>query len=524
MVKIFLGNALTLVNNLPTAFRSPGQFPLSSVLGKSLYFDSVKSLKRFGVAFGDRLFDKKGVLLDWKTFHRWKRLDPRGPVPHWFMVSSEFLKGQGYSFSGSVGSADKLGLDILGSGEFSAVKDGLHDIWSGFFEVFTDGSLRNAGSAEVACGAAAYFPVLDKSIGVAVRGLVSSTMAELQAVALALKCVPSSSTVVLRLDSQAAIDACVSEMSLVAPDFRNQCWLERRHIFNLVRDKDLSVSWVKVKGHSGIPGNVRADLAAGAAFGSPFSFCADVREHFLVAEGIAVSGNACYFVRNIFRSICCAHWKAGAGCNVVPDAMIGCIDWVVTAKVWHPDFHMLAGFTSRTSSTLCTYIMKAVHRRLPVAVRKRLYNKCYSSVLCLFYGEVEFSDHVFTCVHESGICGEILVEASACWSTLAGGFPASAVLRVLSQCSSNVGLYTLVCKGFVLEEWYKEACNVFEEKKVATARIVDYVRFIVGLHRARVWLSRASHRVVMEKAGLVCDVGVVLGSLVVCLWFCLTVL
>ncbi|KAG9300015.1 hypothetical protein G9A89_009743 [Geosiphon pyriformis] len=488
MVKIFLDNELTLVNNLPTVFRSPGQFLLSSVLGKSLYFDLVKSLKHFGVTFGDRLFDKKGVLLNWKTFCHWKRLDPCGSVPHWFMVSSEFLKGQDYSFSGSVGSAEKLGLDILGSGEFSAVKNGLHDIWSGFFEVFMDGSLRNAGSAEVVCGAAAYFPVLDKSIGVAVRGLLLSTMAELQAVALALECVPSLSTVVLHLDSQAAIDACVSEMN-----------------------KDFSVSWVKVKGHSEIPGNVRADLAAGAASGSPFSLCADVREHFLVAEGIAVSGNACHFVRNIFRSICCARWEAGPGCDVVPDVMIGCIDWVVMAKVWHSDSHMLAEFTSHTSSTLRTYVIKAVHRRLPVAVRKRLYDKCYPSVLCLFCGEVEFSNHVFTCVHESGIRGEILAEASARWSALAGGSPTSAVLWVLSQCSIDVRLYTLVCKGFVLEEWYEEACNVFKDRKVATAWIVDYVRFVVGLYCAKVWLARASHWVVMEKAGLVCDVGVVSG-------------
>ncbi|KAG9285577.1 hypothetical protein G9A89_004019 [Geosiphon pyriformis] len=420
------------------------------------------------------------------------RLDPRGPVPHWFMVSSEFLKGQGYSFSGSVGSAEKLGLDILGSGEFSAVKDGLHNIWSDSFKVFTDGFLRNAGSAEVVCGAAAYFLVLDISIGVAVRGFLSSAMAKLQAVTLALECVPFSSTVVLCLDSQTVIDTCVSEMSLVAPDFRNQCWLERHHIFNLVRDKDLSVSWVKVKGHSGISGNVRADLAAGL-------------------WGVAVSGNAHHFVRDIFRFICCAHWKAGPGCDVVPDVMIGCIDWVVTAKVWHPDSHMLAGFTSRASSLLRTYVIKAVHRRLLVAIRKRLYDKCYPSVLCLFCGKMEFSDHVFTCVHESGIRGEILAEASARWSALAGGSSASAVLRVLSQCSIDVGLYTLVCKGFVLEEWYEKACNVFEDRKVATARIVDYVRFVVGLHRAKVWLARTSHRVVMKKAGLVCDVGVVSG-------------
>ncbi|KAG9299326.1 hypothetical protein G9A89_013974 [Geosiphon pyriformis] len=114
-------------------------------------------------------------------------------------------------------------------------------------------------------------------------------MAELQAVALSLEYVPSSSTV-------AAIDTCVSEMFLATPDFHNQCWLERCHIFNLVRNKDFNVSWAKVKGHSGILGNVIANLAARAASKSPFSLLANVHEHFLVAEGTAVSGNACHFV------------------------------------------------------------------------------------------------------------------------------------------------------------------------------------------------------------------------------------
>ncbi|KAG9304921.1 hypothetical protein G9A89_010783 [Geosiphon pyriformis] len=391
MVKILLGNELFLVNNLPTAFHSPGYFLLSSILGKSLYFNL--------------------------------RLNLRGPVPYWFLSCS---------FSGSIGSAEKLGLDILEFGEFFAVKDGLHNIWSGFFEVFTNGFLRNAGSAEVTCGVAAYFPVLNKSIGIAVSGLLSSTIAKLQAVALALE------------------------------------------------NKDLSVSWVKIKSHSGIPGNVEANLAAGAASGSLFSFCANVHEHFLVAKDVAVSGNACYFVKNIFRSVCCACWEAGPSCDMVLEAIIGCIDWVVMAKVWHPDSHMLTGFTSWVFSTLHTYIMKAVHRRLLVAVRKRLYNKRYPSVLCLFCSRMEFSDHTFTCVHKSGVHGEILAEASVRWSALACGFPASTVF-------------------------------IFEDKKMAAIRIVDYVRFVVELHRAKVWLARASHQMVMEKAGLVCDSGVVFG-------------
>ncbi|KAG9284293.1 hypothetical protein G9A89_002103 [Geosiphon pyriformis] len=124
---------------------------------------------------------------------------------------------------------------------------------------------------------------------------------------------------------------------------------------------------------------------------------------------------------------------------------------------------MLTGFTSQVSSMLCIYIMKAVHRRLPVVVKKRLYNKRYPSVLCLFCSGVEFSDHTFTCVYESGIRGKILAEASARWSALVSSSSASAVL-----------------------EWYKEAYSIFEDKKVATTQIVDYVRFMVELHRAKV--------------------------------------
>ncbi|KAG9305150.1 hypothetical protein G9A89_010658 [Geosiphon pyriformis] len=312
--------------------------------------------------------------------------------------------------------------DILGSGEFFAIKDRLHDIWSGFFEVFTDGFLRNAGSVEVASGAAVYFPALNLSVGVAVHGFLSFTINELQAVALSLECVSFSSTVVLYLDSQVAIDACVFELSLTCPDFCNQCWLERYHIFNLIREKDLVVSWVKVKDHSGVSGNEKADLAAQAASESSFSLLTGVHKHFLVAESTAVSSNVCYFVRDIFQSICCAHWEAGSSYDVISDALIGCIDWVVMAKVCHPDSHMVAGFTSRKSLMLHTYFMKAVHRRLLVVVRKRLYNKCYLGVLCLLCGSVEFPNHAFTCVRKSSIRNEILAETSAHWSVLAGVF------------------------------------------------------------------------------------------------------
>ncbi|KAG9294179.1 hypothetical protein G9A89_021538 [Geosiphon pyriformis] len=112
-------------------------------------------------------------------------------------------------------------------------------------------------------------------------------------------------------------------------------------------------------------------------------------------DGLAIFGNVQHFVHNIYHAINQALWEAGPRANVLDSSDIQCIDWKCTASVWHPDSHMLAEFTSRKSAVLCTYLMKAVHKRLPVAVQKRLYNKCYLSVLCLMCEEVEFSDYAF---------------------------------------------------------------------------------------------------------------------------------
>ncbi|KAG9301754.1 hypothetical protein G9A89_003301 [Geosiphon pyriformis] len=177
VVKILLGNKLSLMNNLPCAFCGLGNFPMSL------------------------------------------RLDPRGPVPHWFEIISRFLHDGGALLSG-LAKADWLSdLDILASKKFSDLHSSLHELWSGSFVIYMDGLLKDYGSSGVTGGVAAYFPTIDYSIGVRVHGLLSSTLTELQAVALVLECVPSFSTVLIHFDSQAAIDACVSELSLLVPDF-----------------------------------------------------------------------------------------------------------------------------------------------------------------------------------------------------------------------------------------------------------------------------------------------------------------
>ncbi|KAG9300445.1 hypothetical protein G9A89_010070 [Geosiphon pyriformis] len=73
--------------------------------------------------------------------------------------------------------------------------------------VYTDGFLKNLGTVDCKAGTAAFFENINLDLGIGVLGLISSTMAELQAIVLALKCVLISSSVRLFSDSQSALDA-----------------------------------------------------------------------------------------------------------------------------------------------------------------------------------------------------------------------------------------------------------------------------------------------------------------------------
>ncbi|KAG9297782.1 hypothetical protein G9A89_011297 [Geosiphon pyriformis] len=385
-----------------------------------------------------------------------KRLDPRRPVPFWFSLTSEFLVGGGILPSGFSRSVGCSGSDIFDSEEFFGVWDCLHKLWSGSFEVFMDGLLVNTGSGNVMGGAATYFSSVDLSIGVGVSGLLSSTLAKLE--------------------------------------------------------KDLSVSWVKVKRHSGVYDNIKANSAAGAVTYSRFFMSVRVQERFLKADSMVLSGNACYFARDLHKSVCRARWEAGSGCDVILGKLVGCVNWVATLKVWHFDSYMLAGFTSQKSSGLQSYLMKAVHRRLSVAIQKKLYNKEYPGVLCLLCDKVELPNHVFSCILDASIWEEILAEASALWVSLLGPcFLTPATLMFLDNCSSDIGLYSVLCKDFVMSDWCLKAIGAFKNKKKAAGVVIDFVRGVVKLHRTKIWLIRTKHRTDMERTGLVRNGGLVSG-------------
>ncbi|KAG9304117.1 hypothetical protein G9A89_006027 [Geosiphon pyriformis] len=382
VIRIFLDNKLSLDNRLPCVFCSSGHFLMSLVLGDSLYFNVVRSLKIADVAYGDQFLDKNGLV----------------------------------------------------------------------------------------------------------------------AVVLALECIPGSVSVALYTDSQVAIDACVAELSLLQPDCHNSCWIERHHVVDLIKSKNLTVHWIKVRGHAGIAGNVVADTFAEQAAHSKVSLPARIDCRYVVANNRLVSGNAHYFVHDIFHSIYKFQWEVGPGQKVLSCLFGLVVDWNSTALVWHPDSYMLSG---------------TVYFRLPVAIQKRLYNKNYPGVSCLFCGDVELPDHGFTYVKDASVQSDILGDFGGLWKTLISPdlLSPSFVLQDLSLGVSDVGLYSIFCKGFVLKSWMDEAIASLSDKKKAVFVVVDFVCHLVESHRTNLWLFRTKFRSDMERCGLIGDDIVVTNAL-----------
>ncbi|KAG9291415.1 hypothetical protein G9A89_021833 [Geosiphon pyriformis] len=453
VVCIFLDNKLSLDNKLPCAFCSSGCFPMLLVLDNPLYFNVVCSLKIADVAYGS--------------------------MPLWFLKASTYLNSCLHA-SPPVSLASVC-ASVLNSTSFANIHKEIHRLWADKIDIYTDSFLKDLGMFQVMCGAAAYFLSLNKDLGVEVHGVLSSTLAKLQAVALALECVLAS----------------------VSPDCRNNCWIERCHVIDLIKSKDLTVCWIKVKGHAGIAGNVMADIFAEQTAHSKISLPAKINCRYVVADGRPVSGNARHFIHDIFHSICKFQWEIGPG------------QGNSTTLVWHPDSHMLSGNMCRTTAALYMYFMKAVHFKLFVAVRKRLYNKNYSGVLCLFCGDMELPNHGFTCVKDASVQSDILGDFSDLWKTLMGPdlMLLSFVLQNFSLGVSDVGLYLVFCKGFVLKSWMDEAIASLGNKKKAAFVVVDFVHYLAESHRLNLWLFRTKFRSDIERSGLIGDDVVVAGAL-----------
>ncbi|KAG9291100.1 hypothetical protein G9A89_012972 [Geosiphon pyriformis] len=151
------------------------------------------------------------------------------------------------------------------------------------------------------------------------------------------------------------------------------------------------------------------------------------------------------------------------------------IDWPRSSLVWHPDSHLAAGFTSVQTA---------------VAVHKHLYSRLYSSVVCLFCGDVEVSDHVFSCPFDAADHVWLMNTHASAW-------------ELLFDCAVNVDICAALCKSFVFSEWFDKSVSVFKDPKVASLNIVNFVCELCVAFQEGFWLVRAKHQAFMKKNGLI---------------------
>ncbi|KAG9286330.1 hypothetical protein G9A89_003832 [Geosiphon pyriformis] len=401
VICIFSGCNLSLNGSLAGAFHLQSGTPMFLVLSETIFFKC--------------------------TFKHWKRLDFCGLFPFWFDFSVCFLSGVAFP-SGCFSYESSLG--------FGVICNDLLNVGAACLSVYTDESLSDLGTVDILAGAVVFFEDIDSSLDVRVSGLVSSTLAELQAIALALK---------------------------------NCCWIEYHHIANVICCKNLDVNWIKIKGHSGISGNERADALVKNAVLSAWHLLHLVSERFLKAGVDTVSSNSRHFVHDVFRSIHHMYWEIGSGSQVVSGCLCANIDWLRSSLVWHLNSHMATGFTNIWTAGFRTYFMKALYYRLPVSVQKHLYDREYFSVVCLFCGEVEVSDHVFSCSSDTDNCAGLLDTYATAWE-------------------------------------YHESVSVYKDPKVAVVNVVNFVHKFCLVFRDSIWLVHAKHWAIMEKNKLIpCD-------------------
>ncbi|KAG9300166.1 hypothetical protein G9A89_010576 [Geosiphon pyriformis] len=331
---------------------------------------------------------------------------------------------------------------------------------------------------------------INLGLDIGVLGLMLSTLVELQTIVLALECVLLLSSVKLFSDSQSALDACKSELGLACPDFHNQCWIERCHIVNVIYNKNLKVSWHKIKDHSGISENEHTDAIAGDASLSDWYLPYYLGECFIVANGSVVSDNSRYFV--------------GSGFKFLAGGLFSEINWLCLSLVWHSNLYMATGFTSEFSANACSYFIKALHHQLPVAVQKCFYNRLYLSVLCLYYGNMEALNHVFSYKIDDSVQCQLLKSYVDSWKAISGFFYSSSdILQMLFSCVFNSSLVMAFYKDFVFNDWFHKAVTIFHNLKVAGLEIIKFVYSLSLDFRSNVWSVRAKYHAYMEKNELI---------------------
>ncbi|KAG9298925.1 hypothetical protein G9A89_015947 [Geosiphon pyriformis] len=480
---------LLLGGNLPDVFWARNSIAVLNVLGFESYLGIAKSLRRYSMVFMDQLLNCHSKCFTWNTFYRWKKLNPRGLIPVWFTSLVKFIV-EGKLSNGVLLSPCSISTDSLC--DFGYVDKHLLNSGLGSITIYTNGSVKNLGLVQACSGTVTYFLDVDTSVGVKVNGLLSSTLVELQTIALALKC--------------ALLDLCKFVYSIAGLDFHDKCWIKKEHIHCVIFKKNLLVTWIKVKGHSGIIGNKPANFYTDAVIISESFLPLVVSYCFFNVEGRPVSRNTYHVAKKLFNAVYSVGWEARCIGSIINVSLYDCFDKAKT-------FCIKSGYTNTASVTLWSYFIKVLYHHLPVAKRKKMYNPNYP---------IENSDHIFSCSYDINVQDILLSDTALEWNVLLGtSANGNTVTNLLNKAAASMDLFIVLAKDFVLKNWVVDMLDYLGAKSGKGALVVDFIYCFAKSHRSAVWLPVVKLRTYYKKFNLLLHDGfsISLVSSLSFLWF-----
>ncbi|KAG9288331.1 hypothetical protein G9A89_021362 [Geosiphon pyriformis] len=274
-------------------------------------------------------------------------------------------------------------------------------------EISTDGSLVKAGSKEARRAAAFITHGIETEFGIAIDGTLSLMKVEAVAVLLALKAVPYKCKPTINIDSQAVMATAqrwLSKDSLLS--IRNQLKTSNWHTWNairvIIREKRIDLNINKVAAHAGIFENKKADKLAKRSTALDtirWAYNAKETAYIPVCGRVEVDLNFRHFLNKQASLQLALDWIGNNKVQKMIGSLNQDIDWICTTKIWNWDGKMSLGFTSASSSAMCTFIMKSFHNMLSTA--EVLYNRCshvYLNNLCkTCHKKVETNWHFWDC-------------------------------------------------------------------------------------------------------------------------------
>jgi exonuclease III/ribonuclease HI len=294
---------------------------------------------------------------------------------------------------------------------------------------YTDGAIDRYGTTEVAGGFGWIItegPGHGNSFAAGMQGQMSSTRAEILAVASLLDAIPEGATMTVYTDSQCTVDGYkkMKETGHILGKrkrFRINFWFEWSVIQLMITSKRLSVDMIKVLAHSGVAGNEAADALAKQGTNFPSADIAIQATEFSVMPRLHRER----IVRDIRRTVSDVHraqssctWKEQRRAKALLERLPpGSTDWPVTYHVIHGGNVISSMRTSISDSNRRSYRVKALQGLLPTKrdMRRRHPNLYRTECCPMCRGEVETSSHIWRCAESGCIREDILRQASEDW-------------------------------------------------------------------------------------------------------------